>query len=366
MSSPTRPPDIDRGKETIAFFSTLCGISFIFIVLRLWARKTIRGIAFDDLFIVITWILFAFITVLICILGYKGGTRHAIYLDSQHIIFATKVIYITQAFGLVGLFTGKMAAGILIIRLLGTSSRWIKPFLWALLGLNAVVTILAVIFIFAQCSPPAALWNPSLRPEAHCWDRSVQPKFIIFGSSLNSATDFVLAFMPAPFIWGLRLPTRQRVGLILLLGVGAFSGICAAIRASKVASLEIRSDLTWAVFDLHAWASSEIFLVMICGSIPTLKPLCDRFRSKQRGTSQRSKSSSGTQNTIRKYWQLPRREYPYGHELSTLNNVSEAKTDTRVTANRSNCNIYKSPDFSKHSSGDAEIQVTRSFQVDWQ
>lgn len=50
------PPNIDRGNEIIAIFSVQCGVSLLFVVLRLWARISIRGTGIDDLFMLITWV----------------------------------------------------------------------------------------------------------------------------------------------------------------------------------------------------------------------------------------------------------------------------------------------------------------------
>lgn len=297
------------------------------------------------------------------------------YLSQQQALYVTKLNYVAQPFGIVAVGTGKVAVGILVLRLLGASSRWRKIFLWVLLALNVIITILAAIFTFTQCNPPAALWEPSLRDTAQCWDPSVQSNFSIFSASLNSFTDFTLAFMPVTFIWGLHLPLRQRVGLVVLLGVGGFSGVCAAVKASNLASLAARSDLTWATFELYAWASSEIFLIIVCGSIPTIKPLWDRFfgHPKPSKTSQLESGSAGTQGTPRKYWQISKGQHPYGQEFSILNEIPDLNnTDTRVTAGQLNdmspLTVHKNSNLAHRSTGHVrsrvEIQVTRSFQVD--
>ncbi|KAI0451211.1 hypothetical protein F5B21DRAFT_507499 [Xylaria acuta] len=370
-----KPPNIDRGNEIIAIFSVQCGLSLLFVVLRLWARISIRGTGLDDVFMVITWILFAALTIIVGFIGHNGGTRHVFYLSQQQALYVTKLNYVAQPFGIVAVGTGKVAVGILVLRLLGALSRWRKIFLWVLLALNVIITIFAAVFTFTQCNPPAALWEPSLRDTAHCWDPSVQSNFSIFSASLNSFTDFVLAFMPITFIWGLHLPTRQRVGLAVLLGVGAFSGVCAAVKARELVSLAARSDLTWETFDLYAWACSEIFLIIVCGSIPTLKPLWIRFfgHPKPSKTSQLEDGSAGTRDTARKYWQLSKDQHPYGQEFSVLNEISDPnKTNTRVTADHSDdidpLPAHENSNHAHRSTGDersrAEIQVTRSFQVD--
>ncbi|KAI8623178.1 hypothetical protein F5Y19DRAFT_481976 [Xylariaceae sp. FL1651] len=175
-------PNIDKSNEIIAIFSVQCGVSLLFVVLRLWARMNIRGTGLDDVFMVITWILFAALTIIVGFIGHNGGTRHEFYLSQQQALYVVKLNYVAQPWG--------------------PLSRWRKIFLWVLLALNLVITILAAIFTFTQCSPPAPLWEPSLRDTAQCWDPSVQSNFSIFSASLNSFTDFTLALMPITVIWG--------------------------------------------------------------------------------------------------------------------------------------------------------------------
>lgn len=84
--------------------------------------------------------------------------------------------------------------------------------------LVAVVGILDCIFTFIQCSPPQALWE--MTPNADCWDPSVQPNFAIFTAAVNALADFVFAIVPASVILKLRLGTKKRVNLSILLGLG--------------------------------------------------------------------------------------------------------------------------------------------------
>ena len=74
------------------------------------------------------------------------------------------------------------------------------------------------------------------------------------------------------------------------------AGICAAIKTAQLPSLTAKSDITWNTYGLYAWSryifpyltvvisidmlssSSEIFLIIVCGCVPTLIPLWDKIR----------------------------------------------------------------------------------------
>ncbi|KAI1759504.1 hypothetical protein GGR53DRAFT_141107 [Hypoxylon sp. FL1150] len=268
-------PDIDRGVQLISIYSSQCGISFLFITLRLWARLRIRGLGWDDLFMTATWVLFVALTIIVGFIGTNGGTRHVYYLEQYTVQYVLKLNYIAQPFGIAAVGTGKIAVGFTILRILGSTSKYMKRIMITLMILTGIITTVTAIFTFTQCEIPAALWEPSIRSTTFCYDPSIQSNFSIFSASWNAAVDFVLALSPASFIWRLHLTTRKRIGLIALLGCGMFSGVCAAFKTAQLVSLAARSDLTWETFNLFAWVSAEIFVIIICGSVPALKPIWD-------------------------------------------------------------------------------------------
>ncbi|KAI1407193.1 hypothetical protein F5Y13DRAFT_206546 [Hypoxylon sp. FL1857] len=373
IPTPVMTPDIDRGSQLISIYSSQCGISLIFLSLRLWARIHIRGMGWDDTFMVITWLLFACLTVIVGFIGANGGTRHVYFLGASEVEYVVKLNYIAQPFGIVSVGTGKIAVGLTILRLLGSTSKWRKRGLWVLIILTGVITIVTAIFTFTQCKVPAALWQPSLRPTASCYDPSIQSNFSIFSASWNSAIDFILALLPGTFIWRLHLTVRKRVGLIVLLGCGMLSGVCSAIKTAQLVSLAARSDLTWATYQLFAWASAEIFVIILCGSVPTLKPLWNRVFSQKRSkltpqsfTYGQYSFEPGSSNS------RFRKSKNAGHELTSFDNImgtasAALATSTTGEPDAGNCpsNISNLPGVTSPRDGDEVIRVTRSIHLDW-
>jgi hypothetical protein len=56
------------------------------------------------------------------------------------------------------------------------------------------------------------------------------------------------------------------------------TSICSGIKTSYLSELANRTDFTWATYDIFAWVTAEFFLVVVCGSIPTMKPVLDLIR----------------------------------------------------------------------------------------
>ena len=173
-----------------------------------------------------------------------------------------------------------MSVAFLLLRLLGPSSFWRKWFLYVNLVLNFVFGSLTVIFTFAQCNPPRALWEGTTKlPHAKCWNPASQLDFSIFSSSrfeaknccktpdwlnvgYNALLDLCLALLPLTVVWNLNLKMETRIALSTCLSLGILYGdtdlfvclkpcwqicsasACAAIKTSKLPELTARADLT--------------------------------------------------------------------------------------------------------------------------
>ena len=119
--------------------------------------------------------------------------------------------------------------------------------------------------------------------------------------------DAVLAFIPASVIYKLNLELKKRVNLCILLGLGVITSICGIVKATYIPSLKAHADITWNTYDLLVWSGSELFVLICCGSIPTLKPLWDRYisqknysASKASGVTRDRSGSAGFGNARRK------------------------------------------------------------------
>ncbi|KAI1737710.1 hypothetical protein F4680DRAFT_450671 [Xylaria scruposa] len=154
-----RDPDVDRGLIIIGICSAECAVSLVLLILRLWARSKISATGWDDIFVIITWVLFPVLTVLVGLLGSAGETRHLYYLSKEVAKFVTKLNRISQAFAIIALSTGKLA-------------------------------------------DTAALWGTDVRAITNYWDPKIQSNFSNFNGSaaLNplASERFSLAFQLIP------------------------------------------------------------------------------------------------------------------------------------------------------------------------
>ena len=88
------------------------------------------------------------------------------YLSSAQLEETTMINWVSQTFCIMAIATGKVSIAILMGRLM-SPSRWRKWVLYILSISSMMAACIIIIFIFAQCSPPKALWILSA---GKCWD----------------------------------------------------------------------------------------------------------------------------------------------------------------------------------------------------
>ncbi|OAA33221.1 integral membrane protein [Moelleriella libera RCEF 2490] len=280
------PPggDVDRGPDALITFWTTAGISVVVVGLRFVGRRLRRQTGLDDWIMLLTLILYVVFVSILTKYITVGGLRHLYYLTPEERVIAAKWGWISQPFVIMGFATGKLSVAVLLWRVVGSTTFWRKWFLCFATISALLISIVNIVLTFTQCSPVEALWNQQLLKEGQtkCLSPSIQINFAIFLSSWNILTDVFLAALPASFMYKLDLSTRKKVGLSILLGLGATSAIFAGIKTMFLTSLGERSDVTWSTYQLYVWSGVELFVIILCGSVPPVKPVWDILRGKPR------------------------------------------------------------------------------------
>lgn len=69
------------------------------------------------------------------------------------------------------------------------------------------------------------------------------------------------------------------------------SGVFGIVKTTLSNTLALREDISWGLYPIYGWACSEAFINIVCGSLPTLKPLYEKVvNRKPLGTSRQSSS----------------------------------------------------------------------------
>jgi hypothetical protein len=84
--------------------------------------------------------------------------------------------------------------------------------------------------------------------------------------------DFVLALLPIPLIWTLRISARSRLSLTFVLGLGLFAAVVGIARQTSVPWMYTEAE-PWVRDSYAVWQFIELNVGIIAASLPATKPL---------------------------------------------------------------------------------------------
>ena len=142
------------------------------------------------------------------------------FLTSKYIIsligFVVRQWYpTTTMLYLWAIFFLKMSILLLYFRLFSVRHK-ARMVIRCLMGLVVLSTLSAFFLYLFGCRPISALWNPFVK--GRCLGRSV---ILIPPGAVNLFTDICTVIIPCPLVWQLKLPTREKIGVIVVLVLGS-------------------------------------------------------------------------------------------------------------------------------------------------
>ncbi|WYZ35715.1 hypothetical protein EsH8_X_000362 [Colletotrichum jinshuiense] len=149
-----------------------------------------------------------------------------------------------------------------------------KPIIQAVIGLLAVILCQHIIFLFVltfQCIPINSIWDRYI--PGRCLNLTA---IGYAGGSFTVAYDVILIILPIPELLKLNFSTRKKLISIFMLVLGSFATVASMIRLKYLVFFAHSFDATWDNVEVVIWSTLEMNLVLICGSLPALKPLFDK------------------------------------------------------------------------------------------
>ncbi|KAM3427703.1 hypothetical protein NHJ13734_008885 [Beauveria thailandica] len=276
----------DRGPVLIRILWSLTALAGITAALRVVVRVRNRMFGWDDMFMIFAMLCFLGWSVVLTLYAQKGGSMHIENVAKTGPDNVANVLFLnwlSQVFGILGVAAGKISVAALLLAIIRLSElRWQRIFLWIVpVTLASLVAIACSTLTFAQCTPANALWDQ--RVKGMCIDPHVMSSFGTFTGAFNTFTDASLAIVPATIFWQLTNKTTEKIQLTIVFGLNILTSICSGIKTQYLAELANRTDQTWATYDIFVWVTGELFLMIVCGTIPTLHAVLTWIRRAANG-----------------------------------------------------------------------------------
>ncbi|EAW24072.1 uncharacterized protein NFIA_036440 [Aspergillus fischeri NRRL 181] len=251
-----------RGNGALIVNIVCLSFAFVVTLLRLYTRlKITYSPGLDDVLIVIA-LGFAIAMCAVTSLATVryGWNRHMWDVPPTWLSTVSKLNLVFQILFSLASSVTKLSLLWFCKRLLGAGSKGLyRTYNWCLIGGMAFVSLscaLFLLFSIFQCNPIHAYWDLAPTYPYKCLNDGA----IVFSASvINIFTDFLVTVLPMPLIWNLKLPTRQRIAVISIFGLGIVVNVAGSVRTVYVWKSMIASyDTTWLGWPVLLAASVEI------------------------------------------------------------------------------------------------------------
>ncbi|RII11596.1 hypothetical protein CUC08_Gglean005595 [Alternaria sp. MG1] len=204
--------------EAYVIFTVENILALMFLGQRLYTKvRLMKQFQIDDAFVILGWAC-SVGTQGILITGFSTGSMgvHAWEIPIEKYAFYSRLILAAPLVYAACCALTKITLCIFYSRLSpSVAFQWA---VWTTVVICASSYIAIFFSLLFACKPIAASWDPLLRPTAACVN---QGAIYIATAVIGIVTDVMLISIPVPTIWGLQMPTKQKIGLTLMFGVGS-------------------------------------------------------------------------------------------------------------------------------------------------
>ncbi|TKX20156.1 hypothetical protein C1H76_7657 [Elsinoe australis] len=264
------------GKALIGVSWALTVIGTTMVLLRIYGAFQRAGQIRYDFFLAAGAVIFGIATSALLTLACLYGIGNDVgKLSFPGLFEALKYLFIGITMGLVSTALAKLSIIALLIQVSTKQQKKRRLFLWAVGVVIVAVQIAQLVITLTQCQPYDRLWNRA--KDGNCDGQLRAGQFSWFQGGISCLSDFILALYPISLVWNMKAATKTRVGFVVLMAGGILPGIAAVIRAIFTYGLGDSKNVTMAWSRFTIWAIIELWLIIILGSIPPLRPLFLKF-----------------------------------------------------------------------------------------
>ncbi|KAI8173079.1 Satratoxin biosynthesis SC1 cluster protein 4 [Colletotrichum sp. SAR 10_86] len=236
-------------------------IAFIALCQRFYTKIFLsKGLQIDDAFMFLGWVA-------------SVVTQAMLVANSRKDVYVTAPVYM--------LCNGFTKLSLLTFYLHLSPQRWFRICVWIGIVVVSLYSGCITLLMLFHCNPVRKAFDFTIN-DGKCLDVAV---LYIATAVSNIATDVMLFILPMPMIFNLRMKIAQKIGAMLIFGIGSITIATSIIRLVLLPKLLTSTDPSWDAAPANIWTFIEGNLFVICGSMPTLRKFFKHFAPKLMGTS---------------------------------------------------------------------------------
>ncbi|EEH16402.2 hypothetical protein PABG_06489 [Paracoccidioides brasiliensis Pb03] len=234
----------------------------------------------------------AFAITMILAVDYGLG-RHIWDIPLSRYIMYLRITFIESILYICGTALMKISIILFYLRIFPPTRVHIvcKTLIFFILGYS-FASCVVVIFM---CRPVEKFWDVQIM-YGSCIDRAAS---YYVNAAMSITTDMMTLAIPIPLIHRLTISLRQKIIIACILGMGSFVFIVSVVRVFSVHRLFTQPDSTWNANRATILSILEIYVGILLGSAPTLRPLFLHFIHGRQDSPRRRLSSSSAASSQR-------------------------------------------------------------------
>ncbi|KIM95532.1 hypothetical protein OIDMADRAFT_133757 [Oidiodendron maius Zn] len=349
-------PIAGRGPQVNGVAGLFLALSTIAIALRCYCRAVlVKSFGIDDWFAVIAWVLFVFFCSFAITGVFHGTGQHADALPPAEIPVGLKWWWACEPVYVLSNMALKFSIGIFLLRIAVVRTH--RVIIWATI---AVVEIYGAFYFFLfvlQCRPSAYFWTQYTGGNGKCINPKITVDATYAYSAISCVVDWTLGIIPVFMVWNLKMNSRMKLSVALILSVGAIASTATIVRIPYVKDLANQADFLYATTDVALWSTCETGIGITASACATLRPLFRTFFS--RSLTGGSTSQSNHTNP----WPKPRDPSSSGY---IMQNYSGKKgTDAGEFGLRADLGHSRGVTTIIESDGDKDLEFGNGDKVKW-
>lgn len=148
--------------------------------------------------------------------------------------------------------------------------------LYIFTGIIVAFNITSFFIVVFSCNPPAMFWGDVVAG-GKCMRAESQLAFYNANGILNIITDLGIYLVPIPMVWAIKMPFKQKLGVVSIFVLGLLNVAAGCIRFAYVLLLSNTADQYYFLTDALDWCGTELYVAIMCSCATTFKALKKYF-----------------------------------------------------------------------------------------